>query len=198
VIAFKFLARDAVSPFTGFRWPSPGEWVSAPGDRAEAWVRACRTVDLPHWLDEELWRIELGEPVRKREYQIAAPRARLVARVAGWQAPIAREYAQACALRARDLALPHLDAALRAALAGATELDAVAAVAQNAASASRAAAFVADAVHSAQHVGAATTSYIAAALASSVGGGLAAFEAERAWQARWLAERLGLEPATLP
>jgi hypothetical protein len=29
-------------------------------------------------------------------------------------------------------------------------------------------------------------------LASSLGGGLGAFEAERAWQAHWLAERLGL------
>jgi hypothetical protein len=29
-------------------------------------------------------------------------------------------------------------------------------------------------------------------LASTIAGGLAAFEAERAWQARWLAERLGL------
>jgi hypothetical protein len=29
-------------------------------------------------------------------------------------------------------------------------------------------------------------------LVSTLGDGLAAFEAERAWQARWLAKRLGL------
>jgi hypothetical protein len=36
------------------------------------------------------------------------------------------------------------------------------------------------------------TAYVAAVLASSLGGGLGAFEAERAWQAHWLADRLGL------
>lgn len=55
---------------------------------------------------------------------------------------------------------------------------------------SRTAAYVSDAAQNALHVGPATTSYIAAVLASSLGGGLAAFEAERAWQARWLGERL--------
>jgi len=196
MIAFKFLARDAVSPFTGFRWPSPGEWVSASGGRADVWVHACRTGDLPHWLDEDLWRIELGEPVREARYQIASPMARLVARVMAWDERMAREYARACALRARDLALPRLEPPLREALAGATDLDAIAATAAGGAPPSRAAGYVADAAQNALHVGPAPTSYIAAVLASSLGGGLRGFEAERAWQARWLAERLGLDAAT--
>jgi hypothetical protein len=196
MIAFKFLAPDAVSPFTGFRWPPPGEWVRASGDRARAWVHACRAGDLAHWLADELWRIELDEPVREERYQVASSGARLVGRVAGWDAPRAREYARACALRARDLALPHLAPELRARLAGEADLQRMGALAGGAAGVSRAAGFVADAAHNAEHVGPATTSYIAAVLASSLGGGLAAFEGERAWQARWLAERLGLEPAT--
>lgn len=197
MIAFKFLCRKAVSPFTGFRWPSPGAWVSAPEDRADVWVHACRPADLPHWLDDELWRIELEEPVREARYQIASPRARLVARVAEWDAATARAYAEACALRARDLALPRLATPLRERLAAATDVAAIAVAIGEAGPASGAAALVADAAQNAQHVGPATTSYIAATLAASLDGGrLAAFEAERGWQARWLAERLGLGPAT--
>ncbi|HET7825985.1 MAG TPA: hypothetical protein VFK90_11660, partial [Anaeromyxobacter sp.] len=84
MIAWKFLAEGAVAPFTGFRWPAPGEWVAAPRGRADAWIHACRAGDLPHWLDRELWSIELDAPVRTARYQVASPRARLVARVAGW------------------------------------------------------------------------------------------------------------------
>jgi hypothetical protein len=36
------------------------------------------------------------------------------------------------------------------------------------------------------------TSYIASVVAASLGGGAEAFEAERAWQAGWLSEHLGL------
>jgi hypothetical protein len=195
VIAFKFLARDAVSPFTGFRWPPPWEWVHASGERTGAWVHACRVGDVAHWLSDELWRVELEEPVREERYQVASSGARLVGRVAAWDGVTAREYARACALRARDLALPHLAPELRARLAGESDLDRIGAAAGEAAGASRAAGFVADAAQNAEQVGPATTSYIAAVLASSLGGGLAAFEAERAWQARWLAERLGLDAA---
>ncbi|HEY6001915.1 MAG TPA: hypothetical protein VIV57_03510, partial [Anaeromyxobacter sp.] len=117
MIAYKFLAEGAVAPFTGFRWPRPGEWVTAPSS-PDRWVHACRARDLPHWVGEELWSIELGEPLRESRYQIASPRARLVARVAGWTPALGREYARACALRARDLALPRLAPPLRDALAG--------------------------------------------------------------------------------
>jgi hypothetical protein len=195
VIAFKFLCEHAVSPFTGFRWPAPGEWVSAPADRIAAWVYACRPDDLPHWLSDELWRIDLEEPVRQARYQIASPRARLVERVTAWDPAMAQGYATACALRARDLALPNLAPALRDVLARATELEAIAAAARQDGRRSQAAALVADAAENALHGGPATTSYIAAVLASSVGGGLSAFEDERGWQARWLGKRLGLGAA---
>lgn len=194
MIAFKFLAAGARAPFTRFQWPSPGDWVNAPADDAEMWIYACRRRDLPYWLDDELWRIELEDPVREARYQIASPRARLLSRVAAWDRGLMRDYAQACALRARDLALPHVPGTVREALAGATDLEAIAVAAASAGPTSRAAEYVADAANNALHVGPATTSYIAAMLASSLGGGLAAFEAERAWQAGWIAERLALEP----
>lgn len=193
--AFKFLRRGTISPFREFSWPPPGEWVSGPADRPEAWIYACRLGDLPYWLDEELWRIELDEPVRPARYKIAAPRARLVARVAEWDAATAWEYAAACALRARDLALPHLPPALGGSLCALVDLEHLAAAAGEAGPAVVAAALVADAARNARLVGPATTSYIAATLAASLGSGRSAFEAERAWQAGWLAERLGLEAA---
>lgn len=191
MIAFKFLARGGIAPFTGFRWPAAGTWVSAPGSDEDAWIRACRTDDLPYWLDEELWRIELAAPVREDRYQLAAPRGRLVARVAAWEAALASAYARACALRARDLALPRVAPALREALEAAPGLEGLVAAVAARGDGSREAAYVADAAQNALHVGPATTSYIAAVLASTIGGGIAAFEAERAWQARWLSERLG-------
>jgi hypothetical protein len=203
VIGYKFLSEGAVAPFTGFRWPRGGEWVSAPAERVDVWIHACRVRDLAHWLDAELWCVELGQPVREARYQVASPRGRLVARVAGWDAALARELAAACAVRARDLALPHLAPEPRAALAGAAGPEAIGAVAAAIAGPSAAgmagpptpAAYVANAAHNALFIGPATTAYIAAALASSLGGGLAAFDAEREWQASWLAERLGLERA---
>jgi hypothetical protein len=198
VIAFKFLAAGALAPFTRVRWPAPREWVSAPADREEIWIHACRARDLPYWLDDELWQVELLDPVREHRYQVASPRARLLVRVAAWDRTLGQDYARACALRARDLALPHVPSSIRHALAEEDDLEALAAAAGRAGPESRSAAYVGDAAVNARLVGPSTTSYIAAMLASSLGGGLAAFESERAWQARWLAERLALEPEPEP
>ena len=192
MIAYKFLARGAVSPFTGFRWPEPGEWVEAGAGREARWVRACRWSDLPYWLDDELWRVELQAPVREARYQVASPRARLVARVARWDPSLGREYARACVMRARDLASPHLDPKLRSAFEGLDDLQAIADAVGSAGPVSVAAWYVSDAARYALQLRPATVSYIACLLASTLDGGLAAFEAERTWQAAWLAERLGL------
>jgi hypothetical protein len=194
VIAYKFLAPGSISPFTGFRWPGAGVWVSAPAG-SDTWVRACRRGDLPHWLDEELWRIELEEPVLEGRYQIASPSARLVARVVAWHDALRLEYAEACALRARDLALPHLPPALRGALRDEGDLRVLEGAKDAAGPSSAAAGYLSDAARVALRARPAAASYVACTLAATIGG-LPAFEAERAWQARWLAERLALEPAT--
>jgi hypothetical protein len=190
VIAHKFLASGAIAPFTGFRW-SRGEWVAAPHERTDVWIHACRVRDLPYWLEDELWRVELDDPVHETRYQIASPRALLLERVEAWNAPLARAFTDACAWRARDVALPHLPPALQDEVARAASLDAIRAM--DVARGSVAGAYLADVVKWSRQGLPAMTSYVAAVLASSVGDGLAAFEAERAWQARWLAGRLGLE-----
>ena len=190
MIAFKFLGAGAVAPYTEFPWPVGGEWVSAPAGQADVWIHACRRGDLSYWIDEELWRIELEAPLVETRYQIASERGRLRGRVEGWGPLLARKFAEACAWRARDVALPRLPPALHDPIAGAFDLGALAAGAT--AHRSLTGAYLADAAKYARQGLPAMTAYVAAVLASSLGGGLGAFEAERAWQAHWLADRLGL------
>ncbi|HEY5676488.1 MAG TPA: hypothetical protein VIR81_06885, partial [Myxococcales bacterium] len=94
------LRAGSVAPFTGFVWV-PGAWVSGRAAQGEG-VHACRVAQLPWWVDDELWRIELGAPVVERATQLEAARGRLLQRVTAWQP---QAFAQACAARARAHAL---------------------------------------------------------------------------------------------
>jgi hypothetical protein len=111
MIAYKFLMAGAVGRFSEFRWPLPtaaeaGDWVVAEGDlvACRIGIHACRLRDLPGWIDDELWQIELDGPIEERRSLVIAPRGRLVARVNAWTPAVALEFAGACALRARDQA----------------------------------------------------------------------------------------------
>jgi hypothetical protein len=96
MIAFKWLAAGAISPFTGHAW-RPGTWVRAPEGAAEGLgIHACRVAQLPYWICDELWRVELAGTVRERETQVEAERARLVERLTRWD-PSA--FADACRAR---------------------------------------------------------------------------------------------------
>ena len=82
MIAYKFLAPGAVAPFTGFRWPAggaagPGPWVAAPRERPELRIHACKPCDLAYWLEAELWRAELADPVDEARRQVRASRGRI-------------------------------------------------------------------------------------------------------------------------
>jgi hypothetical protein len=208
--AYKFLAGGAVGPFTGFRWPRPGpggaDWVTVEaGVPEDRWVHACRTRDLPYWFGDELWAVELADPVRAATHQLASPRARLVEHLRGWDDAAKRDLTVACAWRARELALPHLAPRVRESLAGARDLAALAVAARAAAPGAAAAGYVATVAHKGalllaasagtelhrQLACASTAAFVAAALAGAVGGE-DGFDAERGWQARWLADRLGL------
>jgi hypothetical protein len=192
--AYKFLDAGAVGPFTGFHWPLPGArdaWVAAPRNAAEErWVHACRPGDLPYWLGDELWAVELEAPVREAIRQVASPRARLVGHVAGWDHVAKRDLAEACAWRARELASPHLPPSIREPLAPARDVAALAAAVRDA-SGSRLADYLATAAHYGATACASTATFVTASLAAEIGGP-GAFHAERGWQARWLAERLAL------
>jgi len=201
VIAWKFLSAGAIGPFTGFRWPrpdagGPGPWVRAPeGAPWERWVFACRPRDLPFWLDEELWRIELDGPIREAEFQVAAPRARLVDKVAAWDAGARLAFGEACALRARDAAARALEEAGQpeaGRLREAAGLAAIQAAAERlAAPGGEIGGYVADAARAARAGRAATSAYVTAVLAARLAGGPHGADAERVWQSEWLVARLG-------
>jgi hypothetical protein len=190
--AFKFLAAGAASPFTDFRWPEDGAWVSAPLEKHAVWVYACRERDLPYWVDTELWRIELDGPIDEGSYQISAARARLAGRIEAWDASLRRQYARACAVHARELALQLLPPDFKGRAAGTEEQAVIAASVRSTSYASAIAGYVADAAGYVDADNPAATSYIACIVAASLGEGQHAFEAERAWQARWLSGHLGL------
>jgi hypothetical protein len=173
--AHKFLAPGALGPFSGFAWPEPdgrrpGAWVEWDGPLVPcaSGVHALRLGALPTWLDDELWSVELEDPVVEDAGVLVSGRGRLVERVEGWDPAAAREFARGCVERARAYAAPPAPP--------------------------RAAECADDAVRYADAVrrprDAAVVGYVAAHAAEAAGeGGLAR---ERAAQARWLAERLDL------
>ena len=211
---------------SGSRWPlptaeGPGAWVAPAGG-----ARAAQPPGLPHWIDEELWLVELAEPVLPEETRLVGSRGRLLRRVERWTPALARELAEACAWRARDQAVGALRgrgcATLADDLAGARELADVERLVAATAAADLPAhvAFAADAAALARgarpeawladtactghprQAPAATAANLCFVVAHTAGlaaveeRGAAAYEAgvqaERAWQAAWLADRLGL------
>ncbi|HET9596393.1 MAG TPA: hypothetical protein VFP65_12465 [Anaeromyxobacteraceae bacterium] len=207
--AYKFLADGAVAPFTGRSWPapdarSPGAWmVAPPGDLARYGVHACRIEDLAYWPDDELWLVELGGTVLEEPFQLAASRGRLVRRIDAWNAATAREYAAACAFRARDLAadalsragLPLQGAALAACIDLAT-LEATAATLAGSAPRTEPrgpAAYVAGAAMRARQGRFREAALQHAHLGAALEGSDRGAANERAWQSAWLARGLELE-----
>jgi hypothetical protein len=202
VNAYKFLRPGAIGPFSGFRWPTPrgsapGPWVDADGApiRCRCGVHACRLQDLPWWLAEELWEVELAGDVVAYPHKVAGHRGRLVRRVDGWTGAARRDYVHACAWRARDRALERLDAPAAERLRASATLEEVHSIALELAEANSHAriglTIAADGAMTALSELPAMGAYVAAHAARRAGGE-AAMAAERRWQAAWLAERLAL------
>jgi hypothetical protein len=201
MIAYKFLRSGRTGPFSAFQWPEPGVWVHAAPDLAacKRGIHACRSSDLPWWLADELWEIELDGHVQAYEHKIIAPAGRLRARIEGWTPACAQAYADACAWRAHDRAVQaltragHPHAARR--LATCETLDDVVASARQLAEdipETRISLTIAgDGAVRALTGAPPTSAYIAAHAAMRLDGA-AGYGAERAWQAQWLVERLGL------
>jgi hypothetical protein len=164
VNAHKFLRAGSLAPFTGFRW-EPGRWVEAEeAVPCELGIHACRPADLPFWINDELWEIELGGDVVAAERKVVASHGRLVRRVEAWTRAAAQELGDASAARARALS----DARPNDAMARAYAEDAERRAAQGRA-------YVA--------------TYIAA-VAAEHSGGPEGRDAERAAQADWFREFL--------
>ena len=212
MIAYKFLPGGGVAPFRGVTGPAGGDYcVAAEGPLAACrnGVHGCRVRDLPYWLDDELWEIELDGEVIEDELKLVARRGRLVSAVEAWDDEARRSFAERCLLRVakhaadelRDAGLDTEAAALEAAeatddVAAAAGFAVEAARAAGAANAERLASYAADAVDWTKALPPSGVAYVAAHAADSRSRSDApdAFAAERALQAQWLAESLGLSP----
>lgn len=202
-VGWKFLVRGAVGPFGGVRWPEPS------ANRPGAWVRptagevfACRVPDLPWWLAAELWEVQLEEPLRELDTQVASIAGRLVHRVEAWNDAAMLDYGIACAHRARGLAVAALHEDWRTseaeALLAAEGIVQIARLARQFAAEAKVrasanlAGYVAESATRASEGAAAAAANIAANAAVFARGNRAAFDLEREWQARWIAHRTGL------
>ncbi|HKZ15776.1 MAG TPA: hypothetical protein VJL81_18215 [Solirubrobacterales bacterium] len=186
-LAYKFLRPGAVGPFSGHHWsvPSdaePGEWVHGSLDEevCRGGVHACEGRFLARWIWEELWVIELGGEVEARGHKLRAPRGRLLRRVEAWSAPVAKDFAEACAARAAE----------HAAMAPAEVARVAAGMAADGATRAETARATGD-PYVAAH-GAAVCAYISAMTALRAGG-RERHDDEREWQAEWLLRELALD-----
>jgi len=111
---YKFLAKGAVGPISGFAWPSPrggapGAWIEVAGPLALCvrGVHVCQTSDLAHWMHDELWETEADgdRPADRIDGLdcIVVRRARLVRRIDAWSEGGAARLAAACIARATQL-----------------------------------------------------------------------------------------------
>jgi hypothetical protein len=163
MIAYKFLAEGRVAPFSRVRWPEPGKWLESRAvEPCRAGVHGCRIEHLPYWLRPELWRIELGGEVTESELMLVAQRGRLVERIEAWDEEVAGAFGRACAAEARRR------------VQASPEQEGFADDAEEAAT------------------GAPSVAAFISARLAELQEGPEGYEAERARQASWLAERLGL------
>jgi hypothetical protein len=164
VTAYKVLEPGRLSPFTGFAWPE-SEWIEAESvEPCRSGIHACRVRDLPYWLGPELWEIELEDDVTEQARKLVARRGRLVRRIPEWNVGLLRDFTASCRAETK------LRVGAIPGLSG----------------------FVGDIdrFRAGDRHGLAA---FAAARAAELAGGPRAYERERARQAGWLAERLGLD-----
>jgi hypothetical protein len=179
---FKFLARGARGSISAFDWPvpaqgAPGAWVeaAAPLVLCERGIHACRGRELAHWLDDELWVIELAGELQEGVHGVVAARGRLVRKVEEWSSDAPARFGLAAYRHAEELAsadpaagaivAPHLSTQQYHLPRGNTAL----------------AAFCA--------------AMAAARLSGRDHFDQAAYDRERLWQSAWLVRELGLGPA---
>jgi hypothetical protein len=164
LIAYKFLKRGGIAPFTGFRWPVE-RWVEAASvETCRGGIHACRVQHLPIWMGAELWEIELDGDVVEQTRKVVAARGRLTRRIDEWNEELLERFGKFCIGRTRKRVgfLPVTSG------------------------------YVADVERFVAQRRFAIAGF-AAARAAERRDGPAGYDLERSLQAAWLAEQLGLE-----
>ena len=109
MFAYRFFARGGLGAVNQFIWPLPegsipGAWVGPQADTTTLGVYAQRLSDLPYWVHDELYRVELGGGVQTLSLGVLANEMRLVERVGGWNESLRRDFGQSCVDRLRRCA----------------------------------------------------------------------------------------------
>lgn len=176
-LTYKFLARGAIGPISGFQWPkpdvnAPGAWLEADGDLEPCFrgTHVCRIEDLAYWIHDELWEAETdGDSVAGFDC-IVTRRARLVRCVEHWQDGGAARFVLACADHAAEIveaASPDVAATVRH--------------------------YVEDARVCAEHALPGCGAFSAALAVAKIAlpkDAKAAYRRERTWQASWIARNV--------
>lgn len=105
---YLFLRSGARSVFTDGAWPTPlddgaGEWVTSEPGSAAVSVYGYRIGDLPLWVCDELWEIELLAPIVEGSTRLTAPAGRLLRRLDRWDRHVATEFGSLAVLHCRDV-----------------------------------------------------------------------------------------------
>jgi hypothetical protein len=166
--AYKLLTADGAGLFSGFAWPlpdsAPGAWVAGAVDPCRGGIHACRLADLPYWLSPALYEIELDGTVHEHEIKVVAPRGRLIRRIDAWDPDSWEAYGRMCLARVEGLV-----ASAPERVGGWAPPEGYVGLTESA-----------------------RLGFMVARVAEQVGG-VAAYRAERAHQAEWLADRLELD-----
>jgi len=115
MFAYRFLARGGLGAVNQFMWPlpegsTPGAWVGPQADTTALGVFAQRLSDLPYWVHDELYRVELRGSVQTLSLGILAGEMRLVERVSGWNESLRLDFGESCIERLRQCAANTHDA----------------------------------------------------------------------------------------
>ena len=107
MFAYRFLAKGGLGAVNQFLWPlpegsMPGAWIGPQADSTTLGVYAQQLSDLPYWVHDELYRVELRGSVQTLSLGVLASEMRLVERVSGWNESLRRDFGEACVERLRQ------------------------------------------------------------------------------------------------